>query len=366
MEEVEIWKEVVGFSRYKVSNFGRLWDTDRDVEISQVLTGKPQYYYVNVCTDGGERKLKRLHILVAEAFVQGKTEDARFVDHIDRNKLNNFSSNLQWSTHRDNMRNKDNSLYFEGVLLKEYVTKYENPDAAYTYIAQRMLQGLSEEECLSAYEDHLVTGLRKIKVLWEGEQHFLNVLCKKFNVGYELTKDRLESGWDIWNCLMNIPSSISSSFEVIDSKGVGHWYKDNKCFESAHPNCLKVYRDLVKQGLTLERILQYDGLDHTRREVGGVYGTMDYLCKHFGKTRASVDTRMRKGFTLEEALTSPPQRVNKVVINGISGSPKYWYEYYGLDYKKTKSKKDKLKCSFEEILEVCGVDTTSLQISYTD
>lgn len=38
--------------------------------------------------------------------------------------------------------------------------------------------------------------------------------------------------------------------------------------------------------------------------VEGVTGFLDELCKHFGKTRSNVDTRMCKGMTLEEALLS--------------------------------------------------------------
>lgn len=34
-EEVEIWKEIEGFTRYKVSNTGRVWDTKHDREVSE-------------------------------------------------------------------------------------------------------------------------------------------------------------------------------------------------------------------------------------------------------------------------------------------------------------------------------------------
>lgn len=95
-------------------------------------------------------------------------------------------------------------------------------------------------------------------------------------------------------------------------------------------------------------------------------GTIEELCKHFNKTVSNVTTRTGKGMSLKDALLSPPERIKKVTINGVSGSPKYWYEHYGLVYKTVKHKKDTLKCSFEDILKYFGVDLTDKVISYTD
>ena len=72
---IEEWKVVEGYSRYKVSDQAIIWDTEKDLEVAQVLTGIPQYYYVNMQRDDGERKLVRVHRLVAKAFVEGETEE---------------------------------------------------------------------------------------------------------------------------------------------------------------------------------------------------------------------------------------------------------------------------------------------------
>lgn len=44
------------FNRYEVSNYGRVWDISGDFEVSQVLSGKPQYLYVNIYRDCNIRK----------------------------------------------------------------------------------------------------------------------------------------------------------------------------------------------------------------------------------------------------------------------------------------------------------------------
>lgn len=362
---IEEWKVVQDYSRYKVSNQARIWDTEKDLEVAQVLTGIPQYYYVNMQRDDGERKLVRVHRLVAKAFVEGETEEFRFVDHIDRDKLNNLPSNLRWVSNSGNQRNIESNIYVGEILLKDYVKRYENPEAAYSYIASQYKEkGI--ENVLRQYEEYLVYGQKTFKVEYDSEVCYLADLCTKYDKPYELTYSRISQGWPVWSALFCNQVSYPHSFEVLDSKGVGHWYANSFMFEQSHPSCLKVYKELFEKGLNLDQALAYDGKDHHRQTVAGVTGTISELCKHFGKTESSVSTRMLKGMSLEEALTSPPQRVKKVTIDGIVGSPKYWYEHFNLDYKTVKRKKDSLKCSFEDILKHFGVDLSGKVISYTD
>lgn len=365
---MEEWKEVEGWNgKYKVSTLGRVWNTITDVEVAQVIAGIPQYLYVNL-NSGGRYKLERLHRVVAKAFCLNENPELfDVVDHIDRDKFNNTAANLRWTDNAGNGRNLENNLYMQGVFLKDFVKKYDNPDAAYTHMSSSMCKDeLTEEEALTKYELFLEHGARYKKVVWEGEEVLLNELCNRLNSDYHLVRDRLTNGWDIWNAVYGIRSDWAVSFEVYDSKGVGHWYKNGEVFERHHPSCIGVWRRLKDEGKLLEEILAYDGMDHRRQTVAGVTGLIDELCKHFNKTRSNVDTRMCKGMTLEQALLSPPERVKKVTIDGVSGSPKYWYEHYGLVYKTVKRKKDTLKCSFEYILKHFGVDLSGKVISYTD
>ena len=288
------------------------------------------------------------------------------VDHIDRDKMNNRVSNLRWVDSSGNKRNLENNAMIGDVHLLEFVKRYDKPDAAYQHLYSSMNAGLSEQEALDRYEEFLTYGLMRRKVYWEGEEVYLTDLCESLNKSYEAVSARLSKDWSIWNAIHSLRPSWYYSFEIMDSKGVGHWYRDSEMFETLHPESLGVYKRLMSEGYTLENILTYDGKDHLRQTVQGVTGLLSELCQHFGKTQSSVETRMGKGMSLEQALTSPPERVKKVTIDGVAGSPKYWYEYFGLDYKKTKAKKDKLKCSFEDILKHFDVDLSGKSISYTD
>jgi hypothetical protein len=74
-------------NRYIVSNYGRVYDIKNDCFVSQVLTGKPQYFYVNYTNDEGKRKLRRVHNLLARTWITNDNP-AQYcmVDHIDKNK----------------------------------------------------------------------------------------------------------------------------------------------------------------------------------------------------------------------------------------------------------------------------------------
>lgn len=97
------YRVVDGWDNYVVTSCGRVFRKDGK-EVAQVLTGEPQYKYVNLRQDE-QRKLIRVHRLVALAFLPA-VEGKAFVDHIDRDKMNNNASNLRWATASENQRNQ--------------------------------------------------------------------------------------------------------------------------------------------------------------------------------------------------------------------------------------------------------------------
>lgn len=106
----EVWKQIEGFSKYMVSNYGRVKSKattlnrgTRGVRYRQqmILDGavdKIGYKHVRlVPDDGGKYVLWKIHQLVATAFLgykRGKNNKV-VVDHIDSDKSNNRLDNLQ-------------------------------------------------------------------------------------------------------------------------------------------------------------------------------------------------------------------------------------------------------------------------------
>lgn len=362
---MEEWKEVEGWGgKYQVSNYGEVRNVWDGVPVAKVITGIPQYYYVNMTHPSGKRKLVRLHRLVAQAFISNP-DNLPMVDHINRDKMYNQVSNLRWVDRSGNQRNTENSIYFDDVHFKDFVKKYENPEAAYSHIWSSLSSGLSNEEALERYQEYLERGRMRRKVDWKGVEVYLTDLCKEFKRDYKTVLDKLSEGWDLWNAVLDIRPSWVYSFEVMDSKGVGHWYRDTEMFEATHPKALKIYKRLFSEGLNLDGVLAYDGKDHLRQTVGDFTGTIKELCEYYETSLGAVETNMtRKGMTLEEALLTPRQRVKRLSINGVYNSPKYWYESFGINAKRANGwKANKEGRTFKETFEYFGVDTSEMVIS---
>lgn len=113
----EEWKTIKDHPNYMISNLGRVKSIEREIiykrktkpkkeKIIKQFISKDGYYIVGV------PNAKRVHRLVAEAFLEDRTnfkympyEDIQNIDlneleinHIDENPLNNNVNNLEWCT----------------------------------------------------------------------------------------------------------------------------------------------------------------------------------------------------------------------------------------------------------------------------
>lgn len=104
---MEVWKDIIDFPNYQVSNLGNVKNKRR----GNILKPKPvkkQYgyicYEVYISKDGGKQFHKKIHRLVAEAFIPNPDNKPE-IDHIDKNPANNHVDNLRWATRSENTLN---------------------------------------------------------------------------------------------------------------------------------------------------------------------------------------------------------------------------------------------------------------------
>lgn len=91
----EIWKSVIGFPNYEVSDRGRV----RNKATKHIRSFSYNHGYPQVDLYPGQ-KTRTIHRLVADAFL-GEHPGMQ-VNHIDGNKKNNCLSNLEWCTSSEN------------------------------------------------------------------------------------------------------------------------------------------------------------------------------------------------------------------------------------------------------------------------
>lgn len=90
----EIWVVIEEFPNYHVSDHGRVLnaDTGRILAESRTKTGTLKIGLVM----GGKQYTRSVCVLVAEAFVEGRSEVFNTPIHLDGNPQNNFQDNLIW------------------------------------------------------------------------------------------------------------------------------------------------------------------------------------------------------------------------------------------------------------------------------
>ena len=95
----EVWKPIVGYENYEVSNFGRI--KKRYNIVKPILNTKHDRYYITLWANG-KRKNFILARIVAHAFCDGYDENHNTVNHLDGNTHNNSAENLEWVSQSDN------------------------------------------------------------------------------------------------------------------------------------------------------------------------------------------------------------------------------------------------------------------------
>lgn len=98
---MEEFKPIKDYEHYYISNCGRVLNTKSGKMLNMYDNGHG-YLFVRLCKNG-EYKTKRVHRLVAQAFIENP-DNLDTVDHINGIKTDNRAENLQWLSNSDNVK----------------------------------------------------------------------------------------------------------------------------------------------------------------------------------------------------------------------------------------------------------------------
>jgi hypothetical protein len=164
VEMNEEWRPVLDFEdAYAVSNLGQIKSLQRVIDRTdgklcmlreRILRGSvgPDGYRQIKLQWAGKKKGKRVHQLVATAFLPAKAGDSQEVNHIDCNKLNNAAVNLEWCSPKENMKHAwENGCFSPGSknivtangITETFAQACRRYGIKYTTARRRLERGLS-------------------------------------------------------------------------------------------------------------------------------------------------------------------------------------------------------------------------------
>ena len=99
---MKTYKQIAEFPNYEIADDGTIRNRTTMAIKSQYL-GSTRYYFVTLHRDNANGKPRRVHRLIAAAFIPNPHNKPE-INHKDGNRTNNHISNLEWCTHPENMR----------------------------------------------------------------------------------------------------------------------------------------------------------------------------------------------------------------------------------------------------------------------
>ena len=118
---------------YYITEDGKCYNSKTDNYLKGQVNYKNGYLSYNITLPDGSKKRLYAHRLVAENYLeQPLNKNKNQVNHIDGNKLNNISDNLEWVTPKENIRHAiENDLSSIKYGSKNLSSKLKEEDVKY-------------------------------------------------------------------------------------------------------------------------------------------------------------------------------------------------------------------------------------------
>lgn len=364
------------YNRYKVSDCGRVWDLKNNAEVAQVLTGKPQYMYVNIYKNGGkERKLRRVHNIVGWSFLGDPPTPEHTVDHIDQDKLNNHLNNLRWASRSKQMSNRSVAIICDDGAplinkIKEYCKIYNEPTGSALSALRILYTKYEDFDLCIKYRQYFL----KYGSSWSyevtvksGNTYLLVDLCEWFDLDFDTTRGLVLKGICFDDIVLGYVHTIPQDDYPHSIEYKGYWYKDKRQLNQYQGVVeYATFLERLRDGIPLEEALSYE---HGKILIDGYYMTQHEHCERLSISHGRIAGLMNKHkISFEEAIKRPIVRVTKHSINGEVRTNHDWYEFFNMPKRTANTKLSKInkhtnvKNTFRDVLEDYKVDTSNMEI----
>lgn len=366
----EQWKPIVikgTTTKYLVSNYCRVRNIQDDVFVAQVLTGIPSYFYVNLKLPCGKRILRRVHRLMAEAFIPNP-DNMPVIDHIDRNRYNNAIDNLRCTDKKGNSRNRDCTIITPcGDTLRDYCSlNYPQDKSAYGYIHGRISTLGSIDKAIEDYNESLTTDIRVRKVtLNTGEEVYVHKLLESLGISWVQCKVLLTNGLSYSEIAKGYNTPLPTrTYEGLECDT--YWYPTVKYIHKRYDISPSRLKDLMGRGFSVTEAINTPKSSLAKiYTVKGFSGTLKEISAEFNVELGLLQDRVsNKKISIEEAVILPRQRLVYYWFNGKKMKRVEILKHL-LPNKCPRSlgaEMSKKKLTLVQLLELHNVDTSEISI----
>lgn len=317
---IEEWKDLNlkgNDGKYKISTLGRVYNTHTNIFVSHVVTGIPQYFYVNL-RFSGKVILRRVHNLMARTFIPNP-EDFKYVDHIDQNRFNNSLDNLRWVNRSGNSNNMKSNVYINEMKVEDYIkTLTEDEDVIRSSVNKIYALKLYTEHQAKEVVEYF-TNIEVIKEQNKKDTKIRQLMRKKFSSGVEFN--------NMWfPCVKVLCEHYNlklSSFKRYSSQGLSD----------------EMIIAMSKKKWGSKKIYEYKGL------VGDIYYLIEKLNPNL--TVEVFRDRRSNGWSFEDALETVP-RIRHYYYNGKKHTMKHLASLLGLNIQQVRKKVSGYKYSLKD------------------
>jgi hypothetical protein len=150
----EIWEKIEGYSKYEISNIGRIRNKNGLILKQGNNSG---YCIINIFNDNGKRNKHYIHRLVATSFLELENNKPH-VNHKDGNKENNSVSNLEWVSPSDNIKHA-----YDNNLIKKYNVEIEQytKEGVFVKLYSSLTEASKQNNMDTSSIAHVCKGRRK-------------------------------------------------------------------------------------------------------------------------------------------------------------------------------------------------------------
>ena len=203
------------------------------------------------------------------------------------------SASIACKDHKDN----------EFPSVKDMCEYYGVDDSTYY---NRLKRGYTVEQALTG------NGLKRsasiaCKDHKDNEFPSVKTMCAYYGVDASVYRNRLKRGYTVEQALTGKGIKQDIRYKYYDHEGNGFTSLEGMCVY--HGVTVYSYQTRLKQGYTLEQALLCD-VEFRTDHKGRVFDTIDAMCKHYNTVRETYYSRLQKGYTKEQALTGEKPNKN--------------------------------------------------------